>query len=112
MNTESISTIESLRLVHSGADYFSRLERIINDSKVEIHIQMYIFEEDQIGSRIITALKEAALRSVQIYIVVDGFGLFSFPSKTINELKQVGINFRFFFAYVYSRFLFSWQEIA
>lgn len=96
MNTESISTIESLSLVHSGADYFSRLERIIADSKVEIHIQMYIFEEDQIGSRIITALKEAALRSIKIYIVLDGFGSFSFSSKTINELKQVGINFRFF----------------
>lgn len=96
MNTESISTIESLSLVHSGADYFSCLERIIADSKVEIHIQMYIFEEDQIGSRIITALKEAALRSVKIYIVLDGFGSFSFSSKTINELKQVGINFRFF----------------
>lgn len=96
MNTESIRTIESLSLVHSGADYFSRLELIIADSKVEIHIQMYIFEEDQIGSRIITALKEAALRSVKIYIVLDGFGSFSFSSKTINELKQVGINFRFF----------------
>lgn len=96
MNKGLISNIESIILVDSGADYFSRLERIIADSKVEIHIQMYIFEEDQIGSRIITALKEAALRSVKIYIVLDGFGSFSFSSKTINELKQVGINFRFF----------------
>jgi cardiolipin synthase len=96
MNTESISTIESLSLVHSGADYFSRLERIIADSKVEIHIQMYIFEEDETGSKIIAALKEAALRSVKIYIVLDGFGSFSFSSKTIAELKQIGVNFRFF----------------
>jgi hypothetical protein len=43
MNTESISTTENLSLVHSGADYFSRFERIIADSKVETHIQVYIF---------------------------------------------------------------------
>jgi hypothetical protein len=43
MNTESISTIENLSLIHSDADYFSRFERIIADSKVGIHIQMYIF---------------------------------------------------------------------
>jgi cardiolipin synthase len=96
MNTESINIVESLSLVHSGADYFSRLERIIADSKVEIHIQMYIFEEDDTGSKIITALKEAALRNVKIYIVLDGFGSFSFPSKTIAELKKIGVNFRFF----------------
>ncbi|TRX31779.1 hypothetical protein FNW52_18375 [Flavobacterium sp. ZT3R18] len=96
MNSESISSIESMLLVHTGAEYFSRLERIISGSKVEIHIQMYLFELDETGSRIITLLKQAALRNVKIYIVLDGFGSFSFPSKTINELKQIGINFRFF----------------
>jgi cardiolipin synthase len=96
MSTESVNSIENLSLVHSGEDYFSRLERIIADSKVEIHIQMYIFEEDETGSEIIAALKEAALCNVKIYIVLDGFGSFSFSSKTIAELKEMGINFRFF----------------
>jgi cardiolipin synthase len=96
MNKGLISNIESIILVDSGAEYFSRLERIIADSKTEIHIQMYIFEQDETGSKIIMALKEAALRNVKIYIVLDGFGSFSFPSKTINELKEMGISFRFF----------------
>lgn len=83
-------------LVHSGADYFSRLERIISDSKTEIHIQMYIFENDETGSRVIAALKEAALRHVEIYILLDGFGSFSFPSEIVDQLKKNGIHFRFF----------------
>jgi len=33
---------ETITLVHSGEDYFSRLEQIIRDSKSEIHIQTYI----------------------------------------------------------------------
>lgn len=87
---------ETITLVHSGEDYFSRLEQIIRDSKSEIHIQTYIFENDTIGKKIIVALKEAASRNVKIYILLDGFGSFSFPSEVINDLRRNGINIRFF----------------
>jgi cardiolipin synthase len=96
MNNELKTIPEYLSLVRSGADYFSRLERIISESKIEIHIQMYIFENDETGSRIIKALEEAAARNVEIYILLDGFGSFSFPSEIINRLKKSGVYFRFF----------------
>lgn len=89
-------TSEIFSLVHSGEDYFSRLEQLILESKTEIHIQTYIFEDDVIGNKIIEALKVAASRNVKIYILIDGFGSFSFPKKRITELEQSGINFRFF----------------
>jgi len=96
MNNELSNIPENLTLVHSGADYFSRLERIISESKVEIHIQMYIFENDETGSRIIKVLEKAAWRNVKIYILLDGVGSFSFPSEIISQLKKSGIHFRFF----------------
>ncbi|MFV5689392.1 phospholipase D-like domain-containing protein [Flavobacterium sp. ZT3R25] len=87
---------KSLALVYSGEDYFSRLESIIRNSQFEIHIQMYLFEDDTTGRRIITVLKEAASRHVKIYILLDGLGSLSFPSETITEMRQSGINIRFF----------------
>jgi cardiolipin synthase len=95
-NDTTISTTKFIELVHSGEDYFTRLERIIFESKSEIHIQTYIFEYDNIGKKIIAALKEAALRNVKIYILLDGFGSFSFPKHVLNDLTQNGINIRFF----------------
>ena len=96
-NTKTtLSATKYAALVHSGEDYFSRLEHIILESKSEIHIQTYIFEYDAIGKRIIAALKIAALRNVKIYILLDGFGSFSFPKQVLNDLKQNGINIRFF----------------
>ena len=96
-NTETtLSATKYAALVHSGEDYFSRLEHIILESKSEIHIQTYIFEYDAIGKRIIAALKIAALRHVKIYILLDGFGSFSFPKHVLNDLKQNGIHIRFF----------------
>jgi cardiolipin synthase A/B len=95
-NETTISTTKFIELVHSGEDYFTRLERIILESKSEIHIQTYIFEYDNIGKKIIAALKEVASRNVKIYILLDGFGSFSFPKEMLNELTQDGINIRFF----------------
>ena len=82
------SIIESITLVHSGEDYFSRLEEIINASQFEIHFQIYLFENDETGQRIISALKKAAERQVKIYLLLDGFGSLTFPNEIINELKQ------------------------
>jgi cardiolipin synthase len=89
-------TLQCVQLVHSGDDYFSRLERIINEAATEIHIQIYIFENDATGKRILSSLFEALLRKVKIYILLDGFGSFSLPSKVVSELQKEGCNIRFF----------------
>ena len=95
-NKNSNDTSQNIALVHSGEDYFSRLESIIMNSQFEIHLQIYLFENDATGKRIINALKEAASRQVKIYLILDGLGSISFPSEISNELKRCGINFRFF----------------
>lgn len=87
---------KSVQLVHSGDDYFSRLERIINDAVTEIHIQTYIFDNDATGKRILLALKEALKRQVKVYLLLDGFGSLSFPNEISKEFRQAGGHIRFF----------------
>ena len=95
-NETTLSATKNATLVHSGEDYFSRLERIILESKTEIHIQTYIFDYDTTGKKIIDALKIAASRNVKINILLDGFGSLSFPTEIINELSKIGIELRIF----------------
>jgi cardiolipin synthase len=95
-NTNSLSTSEKITLVHSGEDYFSRLERLIFNAQTEIHIQTYIFDYDTTGKKIIEALKKAAAKNVKIYILLDGFGSFSFPEKAIEDLNKIGVDIRLF----------------
>ena len=95
-NKTTLSTTKNVALVHSGEDYFNRLERLILESKSEIHIQTYIFDYDVTGKKIISALKETASRKVKIHILIDGFGSLSFPTEIINELKKEGIDIRVF----------------
>lgn len=88
--------MEKTTLVHSGEDYFFRARDIILNAQSVIHIQMYIFENDATGLEIINALKEAAIRNVKIYILLDGYGSYSFPRLIMKELQRLGINIRFF----------------
>ena len=86
-NDTPVAKTNFLELVHSGEDYFARLERIILESKIEIHIQTYIFEYDAVGKKIIEALQVAASRNFKIHVLLDGFGSFSFPKQVLNDLK-------------------------
>jgi cardiolipin synthase len=87
---------EKVTLVHSGEDYFLRAKDLISKALSEIHLQMYIFEIDDTGIEIINTLKEAALRNVKIFMLLDGYGSYSFPNSIIKELLHLGINIRFF----------------
>lgn len=87
---------DCLELVYSGKDYFSRLEQIIKNAKYEIHLQFYIFKNDATGAKIIEKLKEAAARHVKVYLLLDGFGSFSFPKEIEEELRESGVKFRYF----------------
>jgi cardiolipin synthase len=96
MNQDTNNCTEKVTLVHSGDDYFLRARNIILNAESELHLQMYIFELDTTGIEIINTIKEAALRNVKIFILLDGYGSYSFPNAIIKELILLGINIRFF----------------
>jgi cardiolipin synthase len=85
-----------IELVHSGEDYFVRLKEIIDNAKKEIHLQTYIFEDDEMGRLIATCLKEAAQRKVKVYVLLDAFGSASLSDIFVQDLVQHGVFLRFF----------------
>lgn len=95
-NISSTLNKDVITLVCSGKEYFEELERIINLANIEIHLQTYILEEDATGIRIANALKRAALRKVNVYLLLDGLGSRLLSEVFVNDLKSYGIQFRFF----------------
>ncbi len=95
---------EYIELVKSGEDYFHRLERIIEKTQKEIHLQTYIFENDSTGNRIAALLKEAAQRKVKVYVLLDAYGSAALPDSFAQDLILHGISLRFFSP------LFSWNN--
>jgi cardiolipin synthase len=92
-----------VRLVHGGADYFNTLEQLIDQAKITIHLQTYIFDGDETGKRISTALLRAAARGIKIFILLDGYASQHLPREIIAEWKAAGIRFRWFWPLFKSR---------
>src|SRR5690349_3839484 len=84
------------KLVRGGKEYFELLLQLINGANESIHLQTYKFEDDETGETVAEALKDAARRDVQVYLLVDGYASQFLSRKFINSLQQAGIHFRFF----------------
>ncbi len=87
---------ENIKLIHSGDEYFIKMKEIIENAQEEIHLQTYIFENDETGNDIANCLKEAAHRNVKVYMLLDAYGSSSLTDNFIQDLLQNGIFFRFF----------------
>ncbi len=84
------------QLIKGGSEYFVLLKKLIDEAKKLIHLHAYILQDDIAGRQVINSLKEAASRGVQVYLILDSFGSTNLKNKIISEIKQAGINFRFF----------------
>jgi cardiolipin synthase len=85
-----------IRLIHAGTEFFSLLKDLINQAKHSIHLQTYIFNNDQTGNEIAEALIEAAKRKVKVFVLADGFASKGLPATLLKKMQDAGIFFRFF----------------
>ena len=88
--------LNKVKLVKGGRDYFDCLQEIISSAQNTVHLQTYIFEADETGQQVGEALMAAAKRKVAVYVIVDGYASQSVPDSFIHQLKESGVNFRFF----------------
>ncbi len=87
---------DEITLVHSGADYFTRLVALLDGASDTIHFQAYIFQNDETGRLVGDALRRAAGRGVRVWMLLDEFGSKELDRPFIQSLEGAGVKFRFF----------------
>src|SRR5882762_11104505 len=85
-----------VKLIEGGHAYFDLLEKMITKAEHSIYFQVYIFDEDETGKRVANALKEAALRGVKVYLLVDGYASRDLSTEFIQDMKDTGVTVRMF----------------
>lgn len=85
-----------MQLIRGGAAYFEKLLELIGNAKESIHLQTYIYDDDETGRLIANALKEAVQRNVEVHLMADGYASQVMSKSFIADLKNAGIRFRFF----------------
>ncbi len=89
-------TQNKARVVQGGKEYFTLLLSLIARATQSVHLQTYIFDDDETGTMIADALKAAAKRNVAVFLLADGYASQVMSKVFIKQLRDAGIQFRFF----------------
>ncbi len=80
------------RLLQNGAGIFPAMEEAIAGAKASVNLEMYIFDDSEIGRRFAGVLAERARAGVEVRVLVDGFGSSLGPLE--GELEAAGVQVR------------------
>lgn len=95
LNQTDLQTQQEVIFFAESDEYYQKFLQMIQSARVSIYLQTYIFEMDQFGEQVYNALL-AAPRSVQVYVLIDGFGSDNFTEVYAKKLIDAGINFKIF----------------
>lgn len=95
-NLSNFTYANQVELIRGGKNFFERLKLLIDQAEKAIYFQIYIFDEDETGREIASALMAAAQRSVSVHLLLDGYASQGLSNSFVEELKNSGIHFRWF----------------
>ncbi|MBU6157958.1 MAG: phospholipase [Bacteroidetes bacterium] len=105
------SSFNQVTLLRGGSPYFERLLTMINEAKEVIHLQVYIYDEDETGSQVSHALCEAAMRGVKVYLFLDGYSSKNLSSNFRKRMKENGIKIRWFQPLLKSKYFYFGRRL-
>lgn len=90
-NQSSLLYGSEIKTYTNGADKFRDLLRDIQGATHHIHIQYYIFCDDEVGTRIKDALIAKAKEGVAVRLLYDDVGCWKVKNSFFGEMKDAGV---------------------
>ena len=107
----SYTSRNKVKLLRGGKPYFDCLLQLIEHARESIHLQVYIYDDDETGRQVAAALMEAVKRKVGVYLLVDGYESRLMPKSFMNELRNAGIHLRLFNPLFKSRYFYFGRRL-
>lgn len=90
-NQSSLLYGSGITMYTNGADKFNDLLEEISKATHHIHLQYYIFCDDEIGCQVRDALIAKAGEGVKVRVLYDDVGCWNVKDKFFNEMKEAGV---------------------
>ncbi|WP_026474577.1 cardiolipin synthase [Alkaliflexus imshenetskii] len=91
-NSNAVVTVgNSIRILQNGTATFESILDALENAKIFIHLEYYIFADDVIGRRIISILKRKAAEGVEVRLIVDDVGSWELKKPFFKEMWDSGI---------------------
>lgn len=75
------------QIICNGENLFKDVLQEIKNAKQHIHLEYYIFENDEIGNQLKDALIEKARQGVEVRLIYDDFGSSGISHNIVKELN-------------------------
>jgi len=86
-----LSGHNDVKLLLNGENKFPQVLEALNAAQHHIHMEYYIFEDDNIGNQIKDILIQKAQAGVQVRFIYDDFGSRSIRGRFVDELIAGGV---------------------
>lgn len=83
-----------LQLLEGSAEFFPALAAALDAARHEVWLETYIFDFTSTGAGVAQALERAALRGLQVRVLVDGFGCEPPPAAWQDRLARAGVQWQ------------------
>ncbi len=91
-----VSSGNQVILSHDAEKTFLEKQLIINSAKSSVHLQYYIYADDETGRALSQLLIDRAKAGVEVRLLLDAVGCWRLPRRHVNWLKDNGVQIAFF----------------
>lgn len=96
-NNKSLLTVKNrIKILNNGTETFDAIRASLLAAKSFIHMEYYIFEEDQLGREIADILIRKAREGVEVRFIYDDVGSWGLKKSFLKTLTDEGIEVRCF----------------
>ncbi len=86
-----VSFYTRTEIIKNGEEKFAVLFEELEKARRFIHMEYYIFRDDEIGTELIELLLKKAAEGVEIRLIYDAIGSLTLSGKSIRKLQEGGV---------------------
>ena len=87
-----LTSNNKVQLLSNGEEKFPEVLKALENAKHHIHIEYYIYEDDETGRSIEKILIQKAKEGVEVRFIYDDFGSSSIRKNLVKRLRENGVN--------------------
>lgn len=81
----------NITVLNNGKETFDSIFEALKKAEKYIHLQYYIFSKGELTEEFYSILKEKINTGVEVRLIYDAFGSYSYRNKTIKKFKDIGV---------------------
>jgi cardiolipin synthase len=90
-DSKAALSYNKVTLLTNGEQKFAEVLKTMEEAREFIHLEYYIFDDDVIGSKLISLLKRKASEGVTVRFIYDDFGSHVLSDISIEDMKAAGV---------------------